>query len=48
MPNSIDTLSPNNRFVRILNTLPFAKGIPINTSLAIAAAAILQTAAIEW
>lgn len=31
MPNSIDTLSPNNRFVRILNTLPFANGIPYHS-----------------
>jgi pimeloyl-ACP methyl ester carboxylesterase len=31
MPNSIDTLSPNNRFVKILNTLPIAKGIPYHS-----------------
>jgi hypothetical protein len=28
MPDNIDTLSPNNRFVKIMNTLPIAKGIP--------------------
>ena len=31
MPNSIDTLSPNNRFVKIMNTLPIAKGIPYHS-----------------
>lgn len=28
MPNSIDTLAPNNRFVRALNTIPVAHGVP--------------------
>jgi hypothetical protein len=27
MPNSIDTLAPNDPFLRIVNTLPLAKGI---------------------
>jgi pimeloyl-ACP methyl ester carboxylesterase len=27
MPNSIDTLSPNDAFVKIINTLPLAKGV---------------------
>jgi hypothetical protein len=27
IPNSIDTLSPNNRFVKSMNTLSIAKGI---------------------
>jgi pimeloyl-ACP methyl ester carboxylesterase len=30
-PNSIDSLSPNNRFVKMINTLPFAKGIPYHS-----------------
>jgi len=30
-PNSIDTLSPNNRFVKILNTLPIAKNVPYHS-----------------
>lgn len=30
-PNSIDTLSPNNRFVRNINTLPITQGIPYHT-----------------
>ena len=28
IPNSIDTLAPNNRFVRAINTLPVTAGIP--------------------
>jgi hypothetical protein len=28
MPNSIDTLSPNDAFVQAMNTLPMAKGVP--------------------
>ncbi|MBC8011044.1 MAG: alpha/beta hydrolase, partial [Burkholderiales bacterium] len=28
IPNSVDTLAPNNRFVRAVQTLPFAPGIP--------------------
>ena len=31
IPNSIDTLSPNNRFVKIMNTLPIAKGVPYHS-----------------
>ena len=31
IPNSIDTLSPNNRFVKSMNTLPVAKGIPYHS-----------------
>ena len=30
-PNSIDTLSPKNRFVRMINTIPIVKGIPYHT-----------------
>ena len=28
MPNSVDTLAPNNRFVRAINTVPIRPGIP--------------------
>lgn len=31
MPNSIDTLSPNDPWVKIMNTLPVAKGIPYDS-----------------
>ena len=31
MPNSVDTLSPNNRFVVAVNTLPLTKGVPYHT-----------------
>ena len=31
MPNSIDTLASNDPFVRIVNTLPLAKGIPYHS-----------------
>jgi triacylglycerol esterase/lipase EstA (alpha/beta hydrolase family) len=31
MPNSIDTLSPNNRFVKAINTIPLTPGIPFNS-----------------
>jgi triacylglycerol esterase/lipase EstA (alpha/beta hydrolase family) len=31
MPNSIDTLAPNNRFVKIMNTLPLPKNIPYHS-----------------
>jgi pimeloyl-ACP methyl ester carboxylesterase len=31
MPNSIDTLSPKNRFVRSVNKLPITPGIPYHT-----------------
>lgn len=30
-PNSIDTLSPKNRFVRMINTIPIVNGIPYHT-----------------
>ena len=32
-PNSIDTLSPKNRFVRMINTIPIVQGIPYHTIL---------------
>jgi len=28
MPNSVDTLAPNNRFVRAINTVPIKSGVP--------------------
>jgi pimeloyl-ACP methyl ester carboxylesterase len=31
MPNSIDTLSPNDPFVKVMNTLPLAKGVPYHS-----------------
>ena len=31
MPNSIDTLAPNNRFVKIMNTLPLPKNAPYHS-----------------
>ncbi len=31
MPNSIDTLSPNDPFVKIINTLPLAKSVPYHS-----------------
>ncbi|MES2477161.1 MAG: hypothetical protein V4640_15355 [Verrucomicrobiota bacterium] len=31
MPNSVDTLAPNNRFVMEINKLPLAPGIPYHT-----------------
>lgn len=31
MPNSIDTLAPNNRFVRAVNKIPVTPGIPYHT-----------------
>lgn len=31
MPNSIDTLSPDNRFVKVINTLPLTPGIPYHS-----------------
>ncbi len=31
MPNSVDTLAPNNRFVLEINKLPLTPGIPYNT-----------------
>ena len=30
-PNSIDTLSPNDPFVKIMNALPLAKGVPYHS-----------------
>ncbi|MFZ4483888.1 MAG: esterase/lipase family protein [Chthoniobacterales bacterium] len=30
MPNSIDSLAPNNRFVKAINTLPLVKGVPVH------------------
>ena len=30
IPNSVDTLAPNNRFVRAIQTMPFTAGIPYN------------------
>jgi len=31
MPNSIDTLSPNDAFVKVMNTLPLARGVPYHS-----------------
>jgi len=31
IPNSVDTLAPNNRFVKAINTLPITPGIPYHT-----------------
>jgi pimeloyl-ACP methyl ester carboxylesterase len=31
MPNSIDTLAPNNRFVKAINTIPITPGIPYHS-----------------
>ena len=31
MPNSIDTLSPNDAFVKAMNNMPLAKGIPCHS-----------------
>jgi len=31
MPNSVDTLAPNNRFVKAINTIPITPGIPYHT-----------------
>jgi pimeloyl-ACP methyl ester carboxylesterase len=33
MPNSVDFLNPENRFVKTLDTLPLAKGIPFHSVL---------------
>jgi len=30
IPNSIDTLSPNNRFVKAVNTIPMRSGVPMH------------------
>ncbi len=31
MPNSVDTLAPNNRFVKAINTVPITPGIPYHS-----------------
>jgi pimeloyl-ACP methyl ester carboxylesterase len=31
IPNSVDTLAPNNRFVKAINTVPITRGIPYHT-----------------
>lgn len=31
LPNSVDTLAPNNRFVKTINTFPIVPGIPYHT-----------------
>src|SRR5260370_13309770 len=31
VPNSIDTLDPNDRFVQLINKIPLAPGIPYNS-----------------
>lgn len=31
IPNSVDTLAPNNRFVRTINTIPITPGIPYHS-----------------
>jgi hypothetical protein len=31
IPNSIDTLAPNNRFVKLINTVPIMPGIPYHS-----------------
>jgi hypothetical protein len=31
MPNSVDTLEPNDRFVQAVNRLPIARGIPYHS-----------------
>jgi len=31
VPNSVDTLAPNNRFVRLINTVPITPGIPYHS-----------------
>jgi pimeloyl-ACP methyl ester carboxylesterase len=31
IPNSVDTLSPNNRFVKSVNAIPITPGVPYNT-----------------
>jgi hypothetical protein len=46
-PTSIDTLSPNNRFVLALNTLPIANQFLIIPLLETAVAEIPRTAATE-
>lgn len=31
LPNSVDTLAPNNRFVKLINTVPITSGIPYHS-----------------
>ena len=31
IPNSVDTLAPNNRFVKAINTIPITPGIPYHS-----------------
>lgn len=31
VPNSVDTLAPNNRFVKVVNTIPITPGIPYHS-----------------
>lgn len=31
VPNSVDTLAPNNRFVKLINTIPITQGIPYHS-----------------
>jgi hypothetical protein len=31
IPNSVDTLAPNNRFVKTVNTIPITPGIPYHS-----------------
>jgi len=31
VPNSVDTLAPNNRFVKVINTIPITPGIPYHS-----------------
>jgi hypothetical protein len=31
LPNSVDTMAPNNRFVMGINTIPITKGIPYHS-----------------
>ncbi|MFN0129383.1 MAG: esterase/lipase family protein [Verrucomicrobiales bacterium] len=34
MPNSVDALDPNNRFLRVINELPTRKGVPYHSIIA--------------
>jgi hypothetical protein len=31
VPNSVDTLAPNSRFVKLINTIPITPGIPYHS-----------------
>ena len=31
VPNSVDTLAPNNRFVQAINTIPISRAVPVHT-----------------